>query len=569
VPDALDRHFELVDSGKVPLPEELSRAASGEPGSPPFLPLGHDRGRFFFWVARGRQVRDFGAADLNKIAYLSELAELSYWVAQYPRDEGNGTSTTEAGADLIAQCYGRGIYDPSAIRGRGAWLDGDRAVLHLGDRLLVDGRLHGLSLPESRFVYEAGRAVQSVHLPKADPLPDEVTGKLVDICKGFAWERPVNGVLLAGWLTVAPVCGALAWRPSIWLTGGTGSGKSTLQEHVMAPVLGGMVLRVQGNTTEAGIRQALCSDALPVVFDEAEREDKQAKTRMRGVLSLMRQASTEGGAEVIKGSPGHRAARFRLRTCMALSSINVSLEHGADMSRVTVLSLRSGGIGEEKFRKLMELVHETLTPEFSAGLLARTVQLLPTLRRNAETFAVAAKVLGTRRAGDQLGALLAGAYSLKHTGEITAEQAERYVSEAEWVERPAAEDSDERRLLAEIMGRKIRVSMPEKPAMEVPIGRLVEAARGWVPDILNDIAAQALKETGIKLQTEPLSILISTNHLGLKAILAGTPWSAGWHYALKRLPGAYMHPINVRFGLGIAGKAVVVPMALLDEGKDD
>jgi nucleoid-associated protein YgaU len=33
-------------------------------------------------------------------------------------------------------------------------------------------------------------------------------------------------MLLAGWIALAPICGAMRWRPHLWLTAAAGAGKA-------------------------------------------------------------------------------------------------------------------------------------------------------------------------------------------------------------------------------------------------------------------------------------------------------------------------------------------------------
>ena len=47
-----------------------------------------------------------------------------------------------------------------------------------------------------------------------------------------------------------------------------------------------------GATTEAGLRQTICCDAVPVVFDEAESNEKGDQQRMQAILSLARGQDT-------------------------------------------------------------------------------------------------------------------------------------------------------------------------------------------------------------------------------------------------------------------------------------
>ena len=560
-----------------PPPDEDHDAGLSEPDlapAAPFRSLGHDRGTFFFLTTRGEQVLAFPGRDLSREGVLMQLASWNWWMEPERFGDGKGGVKLKDAADrLIADGYRVGIYDPDRIRGRGAWLDDKKAVLHLGDRLIVNGRTHALELDGSRYIYEAARALA---LPEADPLSNGEANRLVKLCNRLSWERPVSGTLLAGWIALAPICGGLKWRPSIWLTGGSGSGKSTVQTGIVAATLGGMALYVLSNTSEAGIRQALTSDARPVVFDEAERDDAAAQIRFKAVLDLVRQSSSEGGGEIVKGTQNQAGVRrYRIRSCFMFSSINVGLQHQADENRVTVLSLSKPRLDNKAFAKLEEDIAEALTPAFAAGLLARSVWLLPIIRANAETFARAvSQHLGSRRAGDQLGSLLAGAYSLHSDRLITAEEAAKYVAKHQWTD-AAPEDvlTDEQRLLAFITQHRVRVSLGAMPPVETTLGRLIEAADGRDEAAVPPAAARAqLQQSGIKWvprfdadgQQVASGFSIANNHPVIEAMLKITPWATAWHRTLSRLPGATNADNKVvRFGPGAVSKATYLPMEVL------
>src|SRR6185437_3607071 len=119
-----------------------------------FIPLGHDRGKFYFFTSGSGQVRDFTARDLQSVGCLLELAPLRHWEMNYPGKGEAGFNVRAAGDTLLRWCYRVGIYDPDRIRGRGAWIDMGKAVLHMGDKLIVDGATTSLMLPGSRHIYE-------------------------------------------------------------------------------------------------------------------------------------------------------------------------------------------------------------------------------------------------------------------------------------------------------------------------------------------------------------------------------------------------------------------------------
>ncbi len=526
------------------------------------VPLGYDRGIFYYLSLAAKQVYSIPAQQhTNKI--LMAMASVPYYWQRTQFVTKTGIAWDAAIDDLMSKCRDVGVFDPARIRGRGAWIDDGRSVLHLGGYLIVDGDKQPLMLAGSRYVYEAGKQLFS-GVPA--PLSSKSANELVKLCQQLRWEKPIHGVLLAGWLAVAPVCGGLAWRPSIWLTGGAGSGKSYVQDNIIAPALGGTALRVQSKTSEAGIRQALNGDARPVVFDEAEREDSASAARMQGVLDLVRQSSSESAAEIIKGTQNQTAAkRYWVRSCFLFASINVGIEHRADETRVTVLTLREpdpkkSAAEAAAFAALHARAIATLTPEFAGALLARSVRLLPTIRANAETFAKAIALhLGSRRAGDQLGALLAGAYSLHSEREISEDEAAKYVASQDWTAERGEDEPDERRLLAHLTQRRVRISTGNGGSVECTIGRLIEAAMGRDERISADVAASELAQMGYRMDGAE-GIFVATSHPAIREGLRGTPWAAGWSRSLARLPGAGPHPKALRFGPGFVGKATYVPM---------
>src|SRR3546814_9944202 len=167
---------------------------------------------------------------------------------------------------IVRECHKAGIYDPKRLRGRGAWIDGGRVVFHHGGYLSVDGQPTAITKIRSRFVYELDRSLpEPAELPRAD----EECARLVEIAKMVRWTKPGSAALLSGWVALAPLCGALRWRPHVWLTGGAGSGKTTVLNEYVHPLMAGCDLFAQGNSSEAGIRQELKADALPVQIGRA------------------------------------------------------------------------------------------------------------------------------------------------------------------------------------------------------------------------------------------------------------------------------------------------------------
>jgi putative DNA primase/helicase len=548
-----------------PSPDDVQQPL--QPADAPFRALGYDRGRYFFLPAAAQQVVELGPRDLDRMGCLLQLAPLSWWEAFYPSRDG--VATRAAANDLMQSCHRVGVFDPARVRGRGAWLDQGRVVLHLGDRLLVDDAEHEVATFPSANIYERARPLA---LPLGEPLTTSEAARLIDVCAHVSWEEPeAMGRLLAGWLVIAPVCGALAWRPHIWITSEHGAGKTWVLDNIVKPTLGAIALQVQSKTTEAGLRGELGLDARPIVFDEAESQNTRDRDRLQQILDLARQASSETGAVILKGTQTGGVKRYRINSCFAFSSINVALAQAADESRTIVLSIAPPSEPDarnERFAELKALVTDVITPDFSARLLARTLKLLPTLRANAETFATAiARHYGSRRLGDTLGAVMAGAWSLRSSRLVSVDEADEIVAKREWVrttaERHTAEP-DWSRALAHLAQIEIRVASVNSGRVEpVSLGEIVAVLTGASDEVTlaRDEMRKALLRAGAKIETigGREYVVVAKQSETIRRGFAGTPWESAWFAALLRVPGAARHPSAVtRFGPFVS-RAVIVP----------
>jgi len=299
----------------------------------PFRILGMDDGIMRYMPDNGQHIVSLAPGAHTKLN-LIQLAPLNAWETVFPAK--NGTDWDAAANALIQLSQSLPRFDPRSVRGRGCWIDGESVVYHAGDTLSVAGKSHQIPNFPSDYIYEAGLRI---NIDEAKSATNAEAARLIHLCDSLSWEQPLYGKLIAGWMALAPICGAMQWRPHIWVTGSAGSGKTWIMGNIIAPLLGRSAIFVQGNTTEAGIRGQIGCDALPVMFDEAEAENNRAASRMEGVMELARQASSESGAGIIKGTQNGGSITYMVRSMFCFSSIGVAAVKKADTSRISVLSL--------------------------------------------------------------------------------------------------------------------------------------------------------------------------------------------------------------------------------------
>ena len=526
------------------------------PVNPYFKCLGHENNGGTIYVLfnyRTNSVIRFTASGFSSSTIL-QLAPLNYWEGNYSKDSrGSGPKYDIARItdNLISICSRLGIFDNNMIRGRGAWMDNKVPVIHCGNNLIVNGETKKFSEHKSKFIYEAGK---ELGFNLTTPLKKNEANKLVKILDRLNWSRPLDAKLLAGWIVIAPLCGALNWRPHLWLTGSSGSGKSEIMKMFVKNFMKEMFVDAQSETTEAGIRQFLKADALPVVFDEAESEDKKSAERMQSVLNIMRASSTSDGGKIIKGSSGGAATEFNIRSCFAFASIGTSIYQRSDQSRITVLEIKPDDSEnkKEKWTETQKMYFEIATDEYIQAFQSRSVWQLPTILKNAKTFANAASIAtGNQRTGDQLGILLSGYHSLISEREISFKEATTIVDTLNLSEEKLANETrDEIKLLNHLMDCEVSVEGVYGPIKRT-LGELVIIARGDIVSqresakINEDLANDTLKRLGIKVQNYCLYFSVSSEKI--RGLLTNTSYVRNYHTILRRVETAEMKS-NTTFG---------------------
>ena len=114
-----------------------------EPDSSPFQLLGFNKGTYYYLPRGQKQVISLSASGHIERQLLT-LAPRDWWLRTFekPPSRKGGDPTVDwakACSWLYEMQHLQGVYDPRRIRGRGCWIDADRVVIHLGERVICDG----------------------------------------------------------------------------------------------------------------------------------------------------------------------------------------------------------------------------------------------------------------------------------------------------------------------------------------------------------------------------------------------------------------------------------------------
>ncbi|MEP3072831.1 hypothetical protein [Maricaulis sp.] len=345
VPPGMARAFGVLDQYGLPV-------------DCPVIPLGMDAGRFFFLNTLG-QVVSLTELKAEKIKgmFAGRIDYLYWWaprrkappkeVAEQGEeaikaffadpDNVNGWDANVVGDALYNACAMKGVWrDFELVRGRGAWREYDGSLtVHCGNALYsLDRKSKMIVRPPGDYgdaVYPAGPRRPA---PWAEPVSVKPGRDLNALLRTWNWRRDIDADLLQGWIGAGMLGGALHWRPSFFLTGPRGTGKSSVTRRVLRELFGEGAIYAT-NATAAGLYQHIMHDACPVILDQFEADANSAKSK--AVIELARDSCSDG--VVMRGGAEHKGVEFKARNCFGFAAIRRPAMRPEDRSRMVFLQL--------------------------------------------------------------------------------------------------------------------------------------------------------------------------------------------------------------------------------------
>ncbi len=532
--------------------------------------MGEYNGRYQFTDGVG-QVRDLTARQLTQRGELASLfgGDTDWLLAQFPRlsppdpktglRQVMGIAIGAAGEWLMRQCRTAGLYDPSLpTRGAGVWLGPQgQLIVHCGDVVFVDGKECRPGLRLGVAIY---RACPKTPRPDAPATPQQAEDVL-EVLRLWQWAQPKMPELLLGIMAVAYLGEVASWRPHGSVSGPTGSGKTTLKGLLQKLLVRPLYLN---GTTAAGLRQALNGSAVPTLLDELEG----GSTGTPAVIELIRLTSGGDGARVARGTAGGTVQHFDAITVVLMMHVDPPEMAPQDQARIIQFELAKPD-AEGKFRNL-----DTEAARVSAlgpALWGRMLAGVDRYRQNVAVFRVA--LLQRQclpRQADQLGAMLAGWWTLVSDLPVSTGEAPGIVDGFAWAvvtENEAADDDAPQRCLQHLLST---LAPMQVSAERVPVGVLLERALLGASSHGAD-AERLLLNLGIKVTMREgvRGIWLAHTASPLNDLFARSPGDAGrWRTQLRRLEGAAAPNTSKRFG-HVTSKAIWLPQSALGLGDPD
>lgn len=517
-----------------------------EPGELGPIPLGYlPDGRFVFFEQTRHLIVVETSTRLVVLGTLLNLAPIEFWARNYSTDKG--ISSTAAGIALMTAGRAKGGFDEGSVRGRGVYIENGQVIRNFG-----------------------GEIPSSANYAYICPIPLKIDpdGKQVDptsvlkFLQLFNFASPSAAFLLFGWLASAVICGALEWRTHVFITGAKNTGKTTLV-NAMHNLLEKIVVALDGQSTEAGIRQKLGPDSRPVMLDEFESD--QNLGRMRQVIKLIR-SSSSGNLAIARGTPEGKALEFTIRASFLLAAINAMAVTAADRSRIVNLALNKHDNEKTRARQIAELSQQF--EGTSASWCLRAMDLTAEILASVKTLQRVFPPCDSRHALN-MSTLLGAAWTMLNGREIDEQSAEALIQEhLPFIDELAeAHDQDDAvECWNALLEYPLQGSHDGKLLGEVlgQIKKLSEAGRDVRRDG-NSLKSLMTEIERLGMKWDSTGLIVANSHRALRDIFRGTQWEAGnWGDSLRRLPGASAAKQR-RFSEDTRSLGTFIPAALIPD----
>lgn len=569
-----------ADSSGSTTEEPKSAQINEDPLNKHYRCLGMLGNKYAIYSYHSGQVEYFSANQLSKKTLIAMvIGDISHW----NRTEGIGGDdkiSWDAIVGVISRdCCKQGQFDNERLRGCGAWEDKGRVIFNTGKFLYISGEVRNLDDFESYYIYISRIPVVET---LEEQLPQEALDNLLSLLSMFRWEYVESAMLLAGWLMVAPLSGMLKWRPHIYVTGQPGTGKSTAFE-IMARVLGRIAIAAQGRSSEAGIRQSIDIDTLPVIFDEAETNNKLDELNNESLMSLARASSAGGAGGIRKGTSDQTGSKnYVTKSCFCFNSITASVKHASEFRRITMLPMRKRDDETEEealesFAELSATIRAVFEdPDFADKFIATSVNRAKTVTESFEVIKECSLRLKMFRQElvEQLAMLLAGYHALRSEKVITIEEATDLIKGFNWQNYvPDNKTDNHQQLLARLAQQTIDIDNEKKGYERGTFKRSVaellqflsyphgteEHSDGAL--FKEEIAVRALGKLGLKYNKTERLVYISNQSDSLARLLSGSQWGLNWTTTFKSIPGAHAPVKPVYFGNTVGTRrAIAIPL---------
>jgi hypothetical protein len=516
----------------------------------PFIFMGFDSRSYYVIPHNQNIVLKVNRGENYLKNWLKEIAPFEWWYEYFQKENEDGEAYFNLAGSLAwfrKTSISAGIYNENRIRGLGAHKDGDNIVFNNGEKLYVNNKIFSYNDFCGEHVYCRSKIKLKIE-GKEWSIQDGI--EFMKQLKTFKFERMIDYMIISGFMAFSWLASILYRRPSIWITGKSGSGKSFLLTDIIKIAIGeNQSIYTEGKATEAYIRQKAGIDCRIPIVDEFEAHNKSEKIEQKKIMTLMR--SCYGGTNIGKGTPEGKPLDFNTKMMFCFASVNIFFDNDGDKTRVAICRLVKKDDNDKNYFDFKKSLK---------GLKIRIYNRLKQVNKNVEIARNLILQSGyDNRSADTYAPFLAGFWMIISDNPFfqDKEQIKNYILKAIEEIKETDHKNDEDKILERILQERIKLA-PDKELTisEMLIEKKIDSSGEEVTTRDNELRRYGLRrfiyrlkikyESGEEKTEKKESLAIEANHPAIRNILKDTSFQdykevlQRHQFVLKRSEPVYM-----------------------------
>jgi len=324
----------------------------------PFRILGMADDKQAYYMSYAKILMNTNLTSLSK-GFLKVLAPLSFWKNGFQHDFKMTTDSWDQATDWLIQSTVFTKFNIKRILGRGAWKNKDGSFCYWDGETLI-----GQADPEKIFEQKSRKDLGI----KDKPASSDLCKEIFEVVKQMTFETDTDCIYLMAWSALSWVSGVLTYRPPILMTGESQTGKTAIFERIARPL--SLSYELTGTeSSPAGCRQENGNNSEGIIVEEADGKSIKDREKREAFLSLMRVSFCETAPDGYKGTPGHKAISFRMKSMFMFISIDPVVGDVADDKRLFIVNLIKK---DNDWKSIKKNIDRLLTEKNCRAIRART-----------------------------------------------------------------------------------------------------------------------------------------------------------------------------------------------------
>jgi 5S rRNA maturation endonuclease (ribonuclease M5) len=276
--------------------------------------LGRDSQNNFWFYSFDSESVVHVSHKLDQRDLLSVVADSEYWCNAHGRTKFDGVDCNKVVEYFFTEAAKRPVYEPDTAKNIGVYETDKGYIANLGSYLYRDKEVlsHRDLFEEDVYLSDRDTGIDVTH----PAMTDQESRQLASLFESTQFRREHRQILL-GWVYSTFLTGILPVRPHLWIYGIGGTGKTFVRDTIRNCVGDYCVSTGTNNTTEAGLRQAVGSRRIPVIWNEAEPDKHEAHKMWANIENVIKASFDEEETATIKGSRGGIAVKTSARMMFA------------------------------------------------------------------------------------------------------------------------------------------------------------------------------------------------------------------------------------------------------------